>query len=163
MATKIQYKFFKSVYKEENERYKQLAARAKFYLTIQTAYLAAIAFKFDDIKTLSNALSVPLVLFIAIGLLLVLGVLFTVLATRIREYEAPTDLRDVIKSFGKTPPIDSAFLDDRLVDLAVATERNSAANDKTAIWLTVTGWVLFAAVALHFFTFLWAYIIQLKQ
>jgi hypothetical protein len=162
MATQIQYKFFKGIYEEENLRYKQLAARAKFYFTIQTVYLAALAFKFDDIKTLANALTVPLVLFIAIGLLLVLGVLFTLLATRIQDYEGPANLKKIIKSMDSAPQSDSDFLDDRLVDYAVAAERNSEANDKTANWLTMTGWTLFAAISLHFLTFVWAYINQIK-
>jgi hypothetical protein len=86
----------------------------------------------------------------------------TVLATRIRVYEAPTDLQKVLESFGPSPPTDSDFLDDRLADLAVATDRNAIENDKVASLLTASGWLLFSAVAVHFVTFLYAYIHQIK-
>ena len=162
MATETQYAFFKSVYDEENVRYTQLESRAKFYLTIQTFYLGAIAFKFDDIQKFSAALSVPPILFITGGLLVVLGLLLTVLATRIRAYEAPTDLQELLESFGSSPT-DSDFLDDRLADLAVATDRNSIANDKVANLLTYAGILLFSAVAVHFVTFVYAYIHQLRS
>lgn len=162
MATETHYAFFKSVYDEENVRYTELESRAKFYLTIQTFYLGAIAFKFDDIRKFSEALSVPPILFITGGLLVVLGLLLTVLATRIRAYEAPTDLQKLLQSFGSSPPTDSEFLDDRLADLAVATDRNSIANDKVASLLTYAGILLFAAVTVHFVTFVYAYIHQLR-
>jgi len=163
MATEIQYAFFKSIYDDENLRYTKLEARARFYLTIQTFYLGAIAFKFDDIQKFSNTFAVPLALFIAIGLLLVLGLLFTILSTRIRTYEAPTELLQLFKnSFESATPTDAAFLKDRLVDLAVATQRNCKVNDKVARLLSKAAWLLFTAIAVHFTTFVYAYIHQFK-
>lgn len=163
MATELQFSVFKSAYEEENVRYTQLEARARFYLTLLTFYLAAIAFKFDDVQKFASRFGVPLVLYISAGFLLVIALLFTVLATRIRTYEAPYDLREIVESFGAKPPTDTNFIVERMADCVVATERNCRVNNSVANWLQGASWLLFAAVCLHFSTFLWAYIHRLRQ
>jgi uncharacterized membrane protein (DUF485 family) len=163
MATEFQFSVFRLAYEEENVRYAQLEARARFYLTVETFYLAAIAFKFKDVQEFATEFGVPLISYVSVGVILIVAVLFTVLATRIRIYEAAYDLRDIVDSFGAKPPTDAEFIVDRMADCVVATERNCRVNDRVARWLEVASWLLFGAVSLHFSTFLWAYIHQLKS
>jgi hypothetical protein len=156
MATNTQYEIFKAVYDEEVERYSALESRSKLYLTILTFYLGAIAFKIEDVMKFVSQFRVPLWLYMSIALVLLLGLLLTILATRIREFEGICDLEKVVDSFGAKPPTDEDFLDDRLADLVVATKRNSIQNDKIATCLQWASYMLFVAVLLQLFVFLLA-------
>jgi hypothetical protein len=153
LATELQYNSFKSVYEEEADRYTSLAARAQLYFSIIAVYLGAIAFKFEDVETFSKTWAVPSWLFLVTGSLLLLALLAVVLAISIRAYEGVYDPERVIKSFGAQPPTDSEFLDDRIVDLAVATNRTSAQNDSTANWLKTAIILIFVGVCFHFAIF----------
>jgi hypothetical protein len=123
MATELQFQVFKAVYLEENDHYVQLESRAKFYLSIVTFFLGAIAFKFADLLAFAQLYAVPPLLYIGTAVLLVLSLLLTILAMRIRTYEAACDLHDIKNSFGSSAPKDSDFLDERLVDYAIAADR----------------------------------------
>jgi hypothetical protein len=153
MATEIQYDSFKSLYDEEAERYKSLAARAQLYFSIIAAYLGAIAFKFEDIQGFSRTWGVPAWMFLVTGALLLLALLGVVLAISIREYEGVYDPEGVIENFGAQPPTDSEFLDDRVIDLAVATKRNSEQNDWTAKCLKAAIILIFMGICFHFVIF----------
>jgi hypothetical protein len=89
---------------------------------------------------------VPLGLYLVFSIVLLLALLLTVLATRIRTYEGICDPEEVIRSFGKTKPTDDDFLDQRVVDLACATNRNVAENNKVAGILQIASYLLFVAV-----------------
>jgi hypothetical protein len=144
MATKTQYDFFKAVYDEETERYNALEGRAKLYLTIITFYLGAIAFKIDDVMKFVSQFRMPIWLYMLLTTVLLIALLLTVLATRIRVYESVCDLKRIIGSFGESPPNDEDFLDDHLVELAVATDRNRKENDRVAAvlqWASYSLWV----------------------
>jgi len=156
MATKIQYEIFKAVYDEEAGRYSALESRSKLYLTILTFYLGALAFKIEDVMKFVSQFRVPLWLYMSISLVVLLSLLLTILATRIREFEGICDLEQVVDSFGTDAPSDEDFLDDRLADLVVATKRNSIQNDKIAKCLQWASYMLFVAVLLQLFVFVFA-------
>lgn len=133
MATEIQYQIYKAVYDEEAARYSALENRSKLYLTIITFYLGAITFKINDVLEFVSKFNVRKWLYLASGFILVVALLLTVLATRIRKYEGICDLEEVYQSNeGET---DEDFLENRLTDLAVATNRNSDENNKVATLL----------------------------
>jgi hypothetical protein len=132
MATDGQYKFFNELYEEENQRSLQLDNKAKLYLSIIIFYLGAVAFKFKDVLELTNSAQYTRWAYLAIAAILVLALLFTVLATRIRAFEGVCDPEEVIEGFGDEPPTDEDFFDDRIVDFALATNRNSVQNDRIA-------------------------------
>lgn len=90
------------------------------------------------------------------ALLLLLALLLTIMATRIRSYEGVNDLENIIKSLASTVPSDEEFLDMCLIDLAVATNRNSLINNKVAAMLQWASYLLFLAVASQLTVFLWA-------
>lgn len=153
VATELQFQVFKAVYQEENDRYVQLDSRAKFYLSLVTFFLGAIAFKFPDLLSFARLYGIPPLLYIATAVFLVLSLLLTILATRIRPYEAACDLPEIIDSFGSSASKDSDFLDERLADYAVAADRNRKENNKVANWLSWAAWLLFAAIFLQLVVF----------
>ena len=156
MASEIQYEVFKDIYDEESERYSQLGTRSNLYLTIITFYLGVILLKIDDILKFVVVFQVPVLLILLLGVLFVVALTFTVLALGIREYEGICDPKKVIASFGPAPPSDEDFLDKRIVDLAVATNRNSAQNNRVATLLQWSARVIFVAVLLQLVIFCFA-------
>jgi hypothetical protein len=157
MASEVQFEAFRAAYEAENDRYAQLESRAKLYLTIITFYLGAVAFKFADVLTFMKTYAIPPTLYIAGGVLLLLSLLLTILATRIRTYETAYDLRQIIESFEDVPPSDSKFRDDRLADYTIATERNRATNNRVANLLAGSSWLLFAAICVQLMVFFIAF------
>lgn len=153
MATEIQYRIFKEIYDEESERYSALSSRANLYLTIITFYLGVILLKIDDVLKFGKGFGIPVTLFLLVGLILVCALLLTVTALGIREYEGMRDPEEIIRSFGKNPPGDDRFLDDRIVDLAVAANKNTKENDKGANLLHWAARLIFAAIALQLVVF----------
>jgi hypothetical protein len=153
MASEKQYDVFRSLYDEEIERYTALESRAKLYLTIITFYLGAVVFKMEDVMKFITVFQVPLGLYLALSVVLLCALLLTVLATRIRTYEGICDPEEVIRSFGKTKPTDEEFLDHRVVDLACATNRNVAENNKVAGILQTASYLLFVSVFLQLVIF----------
>src|SRR6266446_1254037 len=120
MATEIQYKVFKEVFDEEQARYSHLATRASVYLTIITFYVGVVFFKFNELSNFAKEFKISPIWFLLVGLLLIIALLLVVLAISIRTYEGIFDPQKIINSFGKTPPKDEDFLDERIVDLSVA-------------------------------------------
>lgn len=154
MATETEYQVFKALYDEESTRYAELESRAKLYLTIITFYLGAIAFKLEDITKFLNEFNVPKWPYVFSGLLLIIALLLTILGTRIMTFEGQFDPEEVYKTSREKPLKD--FLDDRLVDLAVATNRNSVTNNSIATFLEWASYFLFAAVAIQMLIFAFA-------
>jgi len=149
MASEIQYRVFREVYDEEAQRYSNLGTRSNLYLSIVTFYLGVIFFKIEDILKFAVRFQLPVVWFLILGILLVIAFLLIVRAISIHDYEGVFDPEGVIKSFGKAPPQDNDFLDDRIVDLAVATNRNSTQNDKVAGFLRWAARIILLAVLLQ--------------
>jgi hypothetical protein len=153
LATKTQYDVFRSVYDEESERHSGLEGRAKLYLTIITAYLGAVAFKTTDVLAFISKFNISFYWYLLLGVCLILALLLTVFAMGIRTYEGVFDPEAEIKSFGPKRPSDEEFLDKRIVDLAVATNRNSDVNNRIATCLFYAGLLIFIAVCLQLVVF----------
>ncbi len=129
MATQAQYGVFLYLYEDENKRYEHLQDRAKLYLSIASIYLGAIAFKVDDVLRLVTQFRIPVWLWLMTGGILIAAVVLISWAVRVRDYEGICNPVEVIARYvHEPPPSDEDFLDDRLVDLAAATNRNSAAK-----------------------------------
>lgn len=156
MATEIQYKVFKELYDEEEERYNALGTRSNLYLTIITFYLGIIVFKSDDLFKFVNTFQIPVGLFLGIGISLAVSLLLTALALGIHNYEGVCDPEEIIANFGNSPPSDDDFLDDRIIDLAVATNRNSRQNNRVATTLQWAAYSILVAVILQLVVFAFA-------
>ena len=146
MATEKQYLFFKSVYDEETARQASLQDRAKYYLSIITVYSAFILFVAEKLKP--TTFTHKLVFVVAVGSMLA-GFLFSLWSMKISAYETPSDPNEIIDGFQTAPPTDDDFFDDRIIDYAVAYERNSAVNDSKADQLTLAGYCMLVGLTAH--------------
>ncbi len=147
MASETQYKFFRELYDEENERYSLPEGRAKVFITILTLYIGALAFKANDSLEFLKTHHVPQSLAVVGGLLFVLSLACCVFSLRMKSFEALSDPEELIAEWPDDGIDDDDFLDDRIADLAVATNRNSKQNDEAAQSLGAAGWLLLAGVA----------------
>jgi hypothetical protein len=153
MATKDQYEFFKTAYQEQNERKKTLETRAQLYLTIQTLYFGFVVLKFSDLlsgssKSPSSLPASYLWFQVLVAALIASALVFTLLAVRIRRYEAVCDLRSAAENIDREPAED-AFFDARIADFVVASNRNIEVNTDAAESLRSAGWLMVSAVLSH--------------
>jgi hypothetical protein len=153
MATQVQYDAFKAVFDEEQARYVHLEKRANLYLTVITFYLGAIVFKVEDLMKFATRFGLSAVWFLAIGALLGFALLLVVRAVSIRAYERLFDPKQEIKSYADRQPADAEFLDKRLADFAVATDRNAKQNDRVAKLLRWAAWSIFCSALLQIVIF----------
>jgi hypothetical protein len=153
VATKVKYDVFRAAYDEESEHNLALESRAKLYLTIITAYLGAVAFKTTDVLVFLGRFCIPFCWYLLLGVCLLLALLLVICAMGIRKYEGVFDPKAEIQSLGEKAPTDEEFLDKRIVDLAVATTRNSKVNNRKAIYLQYSGILVFVAVCLQLVVF----------
>jgi len=145
----MQYQIFKTLFDEESRRYSELEARSRLYLTVITFYLSVIGFKINDVVEFANKFRVPLILYIVTAFALLLALLFTVASARIRNYERIADPEKIIRLLGESAPTDEDFLDARLIDLAVATNRNAIQNNRVALMLRYASTFIFIGVVLQ--------------
>ena len=148
MATKEQLDFFRTLYEEEDARYEQIEGRARLYLGIITVFLASIILKSKEVKASAEALDVPWWLVVGEAVFLAGSLLLVVLGSLIRTYEGLTDPEKLIARYGDQLPANDEFLEDRIVDYAVATNRNSASNDRSAAYIQIAGVILAIAMFL---------------
>jgi len=156
MASEVQYNLFKTVFDDEITRHSGLESKAKLYLTIITFYLGIVGLKINEVVEFANRFQLSIILLAIMALVLFLALLFTIAAMSIRKYERICDLEEVIKSFGESPPKDNDILDDWLVHLAVATNRNALQNNRVATLLQCASGLIFMAVFLQLGIFLFA-------
>ena len=150
MVSELKYEFFKSLYDEEADRYTKLAGRAQLYLSIITLYIGAFAFKFEDIRKFIDPNGVSKYLPILVAIVLLAALIFVLLAIRIRDYEGIADPEEIIEGWSTSEePADSEFRKARTIELAVATNLNSAINNRVAFWLTAASSALAFGLLLH--------------
>ena len=156
MATKEQYEFFRRLYEEEERTYEQIEGRAKVFLSIITAFIVTVVLKSEDAVKSAAALRVPWFIYLLMGAILALALVFVVLSVRIRAYEALVDPEALIESYEGDGPTDEIFFEDRIADYAVAASRNRAENNRAASILAWAGWLLVSAMVLMVLTLLLA-------
>ena len=84
MATQEQFEYFKYMYEEENERYKQLTDRGKIYISLITIYGAFLIFTIKD-GGVSGSL---IVIFIGATLAFVFAFILVLMALGMYGYES---------------------------------------------------------------------------
>jgi hypothetical protein len=148
MATEVQFESFKYLYEEENKLTDELDAKAKHYITLQTAFIAAVVFKFADIKAFITdpSIKIPASNIFLIAILFSASLLLCLIVLQVRDFEGLADPEDIISGYSDEPPSDAEFRDSRIVDFAVATNRNSQINSKNGFRLLLAGWLMFAAL-----------------
>jgi hypothetical protein len=155
MATKAQFDFFNGMYAEQTDRRKNIQDRAKFYFTIVSFYFGVILFKIPDVADPSKLSKTERWFSIASAVFLSASLIFTLLATRVRSFEIPCDPEKVLESYGDKLPEEAEFLEDRIVDLVVAINRNRKENAKSAKQISLAGWLMFAAIGIQLLGLIW--------
>jgi len=146
MATKEQYEYYKFLYDHERSRYLELVNRGKLFLSIITLYMGLLAVGADKTITgLEGSILLMSVYFISVSLL-VASLVEVVLAIGIYKNEKPSSPRKMILALEENVPTDEEFRDERIIDLAVATDRNSNNNDLRAKRLQVSSFLLLLAI-----------------
>jgi len=148
MASEAQYEILRSVYQEENDRYTELINRGKIYLTICSFFLGGLAFKLNE--SFASATWWAKTPYLVSAACFIASFLLIILSLGIYSHEGLCDPNEVIDNFGATPPDDDDFRDDRIADIAVATEINSAINDRRASFLSTAAYSMFSGVVFGF-------------
>jgi hypothetical protein len=138
-VTKEQYEFFHALYDEEGRNALQLEGRAKVYLGVISAFLAALLLKIGDAKDIAKALQVPWELLLADALPMSVALLLVLWSLRIRRYKAVNDGLLIIKKYKDNWPGESQFFEDRSLDFADSSSRNREINSEMAAVLAWAG------------------------
>jgi hypothetical protein len=149
MMSERQYSYFLALYEEENARSAELLERGKTYLTIVAAYSGFFAFTADDWPGEESPWAMRLV-FGFIALCLATSLVCIVRALGIYTYEGRNDPEKLLESIGAKQQSDDDFFDRRIVDAAVAHNRNAIQNDRRAFRLTIASWLMVVGIMGHF-------------
>jgi len=149
-VTKEQCEFFRSLYEAEERLSIQLEGRAKVYLGVISAVLAAILLKAGDARAVAETLKIPWAMLLLEALLMTLALLGTLWSLRLRSYDNPNDGIELYEAYGENWPDEEEFIRDRIVDYAVASSRNRQRNLNMAKTLTLAGFFMMAGILLLF-------------
>jgi len=143
VLSKDQYAFFVSLFEREWARYSELNKRAQLFITIQSFILTANLFKIKDVlgilKDMDNWTGL---LYVASIVMIFISLLVTVLSLRLRNYERLHDPELVVESLEALDYSESVFWKARVVDLAIATNKNKIKNDKKVPYLQAATWLI---------------------
>jgi hypothetical protein len=154
MATEKQMAFFKSLYDEEAARHAVLMERAKTYITVITIYIGIVGLKVGDLTALTKDFRVPWALLLCIALAVGAALLLTVMAIRVREFEALVEPEKAAKELDAPNMTDEKFFANRIADYVVATQVNRKVVNDIGFKLRLAVMFLAGGVALHLFTVL---------
>src|SRR5580704_17591329 len=95
-VTKEQYEFYRALYDEEERTSLQLEGRAKVYLGIVSAFLAAMILKASDAEATAKSLHIPWGLMLLEALPMTIALALILWGLRIRNFEAVNDGAQII-------------------------------------------------------------------
>jgi hypothetical protein len=156
VATQLQYEFFRHLFELEEQRYANLQGKAKFFLGVASAVVAAVTIKLPDVLVFMQRFRVDFSIAMVIAIGMMVALVCSILAMTIAHYDRVADPEQIIRNFGDDPPLDEDFLDDRIVDYSVATNVNFDVNNKTAIYLQIAGWAVVASTIMEIGVLIWA-------
>ena len=114
-VTKEQYEFYRALYDEEERTSLQLEGRAKVYLGVISALLAAVFLKAADAKSFADTLHIRWSLMLAEALPMTMALWLVLWALRIRDFEAV-----------------NAFAEEE--GLRLDADHDMPANNRTLVW-----------------------------
>jgi hypothetical protein len=151
MATEQQYKCFKDIFDRETQRHDRLIDRGKLYLSIVIVYLGLLAVAIEKMLPELSQSWLTIAFYVISLASLVASMLLALLAIGIFKYVYPTDPEAVILGFGREPPTDTDFFDDRIVELSAAFATNRRVTEKRATKLKYASFCLLAAAIFQAF------------
>lgn len=141
-VTKEQYEFFRSLYEDEQKTSEKLEGRAKVYLGIVSAFLAAIIVKADEARKIADTLHLRWAFLLADAIPVTVALFLVLWSLRVHRFEAVNDGPDLVTLYSDEWPSEEQFFGDRIVDYAFASSVNRKSNNKTAAQLTHAGlWI----------------------
>jgi hypothetical protein len=152
-APEFLYDFFRNLYEEESERYGQLEVRARLYITILVLFGCG-RLKHKGYAHADRAIVRCTRTSYRIRNRLHIGAFVLPYCHKNAQIRGAILPYGLIDSFGGTLPSEDDFREDRIVDFAVATERNAAQNDRVARALSWAIIFIFGGVGLHVTAFL---------
>src|SRR5947209_7453802 len=129
MPSKEQLVFFESLYKAENKRSEILREHAKTNTGLATFYSAFVIFVIEKLRPETWP---TFAIFILTVSSLMIAFFLSLWATQIASYERVVDGTQLLRSFDEGYPTEDRFFAERMVDYAVAAERNAVVNDRKA-------------------------------
>ena len=145
-VTKEQYEFYRALFDAEERTSLQLEGRAKVYLGIVSAFVAAMIVKASDAEATARSLHIPWGLMLLEALPMTIALALILWALRIRNFEAVNDGAQIISEYGDDWPTEEQFYGDRLVDYAFASSTNRTLNNKTALFLSWSSWFMASGI-----------------
>ena len=145
-VTKEQYEFYRTLYDQEERTSLQLEGRAKVYLGIVSAFLAAMILKASDAESTSKSLHIPWGLMLLEALPMTVALALILWALRIRNFEAVNDGAELILDYGDDWPTHEQFYEDRVVDYAFASSTNRSLNNQTGRLLSWSSWFMASGI-----------------
>ncbi len=149
-VTKEQCEFFRSLYESEERLSIQLEGRAKVYLGVISAVLAAVLLKAADAKSVAETLKIPWAMLLLEALLMTSALLGTLWSLRLHKYDTANDGIELFESYEENWPDEEQFIRERIADYAVASSRNRERNLNMAKTLTIASFFMMAGILLLF-------------
>lgn len=149
MASSEQLDFFWQLYEREQERHRTLINRGQVYLTILTLYFAALALDFGDAQSHITASTAGAIGFLIGLFVLSIAMIFIVLAVSIMRHANPCNALAIVTDAEISLCSEDEFRENRIVELAVATDANHAINERRADRLRYASMLLLAGIVTH--------------
>jgi hypothetical protein len=155
MASKDQFEAFKYLFSWEEERAKSLAESGKNYLTIISLFFAYLGYKITDpalqafLSKSWRAVPYGMVLYAILMVFFLVSMLATLYSMFMHGYEDVTDAEDIFTRSVEEKMSDDQFYDVLITHMVVATERNSAVNDRRARRLETASVALFGGFVVY--------------
>jgi hypothetical protein len=149
-VTKEQCEFFRGLYEAQERVSLQLEGRAKVYLGVISAVLAAVLLKAADAKAVAETLKIPWVLLLLEALAMTCALLLVLWSLRWHRYDAANDGIKLMKSYSEVWPDEADFNKEMAIDYAVASSRNRIRNEGVAKTLTLASFFMMSGILLLF-------------
>jgi hypothetical protein len=152
-VTPAQYEVYIYLFEEERRRAGAIDQKAKTYLTIMTILFGALALAPDRIFVAGTVFApsgLIVTVIVAAGCTLFVAFFLTSLALSVFSYEAICDPEEALTSAADEGDSDNVFLANRAVDLAVATNRNFAVNNKRVVYLQIASFGILVSILFVF-------------
>jgi hypothetical protein len=138
------------LYEAEERVALRLEGRAKVYLGVISAVLAAVLLKAGDARAVAETLKIPWVLLLLESLAMTCALLLVLWSLRLHRYDAANDGIRLMKRYAEDWPDEGDFYKERAIDYAVASSRNRTRNEGVAKTLTVASFFMMSGILLLF-------------
>jgi hypothetical protein len=149
-VTKEECEFFRDLYEAEERVALRLEGRAKVYLGVISAVLAAVLLKAGDAKAIAKTLKIAWVLLLMEALAMTCALVLVLWSLRLHRYDAANDGIKLMKRYAEDWPDEADFNKERAIDYAVASSRNRMRTEGMAKTLSLASFFMMSGILLLF-------------